>query len=278
MVVTFYGPSGDLKPDGALLFEATKLLLGTGIPETEAVRALGLMTKIEILPPDPSSTPGSIAFKYNGQVLVALRLASGQVVVLPPLYAPAGAVIFPSALKHYDANGVLLREIVMNSQGQIVSVTIYGNVPATQIPVKVGVVNNGNLYSEIYYDSQGNVIRIVRYLTPITWTVSEPDTNPALRAQLVGSSSAFTSSDVVYHVLTYKTVAGDQKLIGESYTITTADSVLTRMETIDPVTMKISWVEKVINMDAALRADLMNGSTAFIADDEVFHVLMQLRC
>lgn len=83
---------------------------------------------------------------------------------LPKLPAPADAVILPSTDKHYDANGILIRELQINAQGQVVSMTTYNSTPASQLPVRVDVyTGQGEIYSSMTYDEQGRVISIEHY-------------------------------------------------------------------------------------------------------------------
>ncbi|HOW58324.1 MAG TPA: hypothetical protein PLO78_01210 [Candidatus Omnitrophota bacterium] len=81
---------------------------------------------------------------------------------LPQLPVPANAVIFPSTLKHYDAQNNLLREFAMDANAQIVSMTVYNNAPMDRLPVSVKVYRaSGTLFSTILYDANGQVIDVI---------------------------------------------------------------------------------------------------------------------
>ncbi|MBU9888635.1 MAG: hypothetical protein KTQ49_02040 [Candidatus Omnitrophica bacterium] len=87
---------------------------------------------------------------------------------VPLLDAPAYAVIFPSTLKHYDASGALTKEFVMDANGQVTSMTLYGAATLGQIPAKVVVVApDGTVYSEITYNADGQIVSAVIFRVQI---------------------------------------------------------------------------------------------------------------
>jgi hypothetical protein len=106
----------------------------------------------------------------NGQLQYSketpISPVGGNPVQLPPqLQAPEGAIIFPSTLKQYDDQGTLIRELVMDADGKILSMTVYGNTPVTQIPAKVEVYPQGStqLYSVLQYNAQGQLLSVTKY-------------------------------------------------------------------------------------------------------------------
>jgi len=82
---------------------------------------------------------------------------------IPLIPAPANSVVFPNTHKEYDANGVLLKEIVMDASGKIYCMTVYGNASPTQLPAKVTVLNSLGAYSDVYYNTAGQVIKTTYY-------------------------------------------------------------------------------------------------------------------
>ena len=77
---------------------------------------------------------------------------------------PSDAVVFPSTLKYYNTSGVLLREFVMDANGKIMSMTVYGSAPITQFPASISVIDaQGRLYSTIFYNAQGQILNVQKY-------------------------------------------------------------------------------------------------------------------
>ena len=88
------------------------------------------------------------------------QMSASYVLNLP---APAGAIVYPSTLKYFDAKGVLIKEIVMDAGGHIVSLTLYGYTVLTQQPARVTVVNAKGKYSDIFYNTAGQVTDTTYY-------------------------------------------------------------------------------------------------------------------
>ena len=189
------------------------------------------------------------------------------------MFLPGDAMPNPGRVQVYaDAAGstdpFFESKIFFGKNGAILSVNSIENTQATPPPVAALARTsrlNGDRYADVYLDPQGNVIKIVRYMTATLRVEKEVNTDPALRAQLAGGSSLFVPTDLVYHVTTWE----GQLLVSESYEIMTASGNIKHSKNIDPVTGKVSWTETIRTGDPVLRGSLLGG---MMSDQDVFEV------
>jgi len=109
--------------------------------------------------PQGSNTPNSETYYDANGAMTKTIYFQYNWDSLPQLYAPAGSVVFPSALKHFDVNGNLIREFSLDAQGKMTSMAVYGSTPISQVPASVDVYNSqGVLHFRNFYNSQGGYI------------------------------------------------------------------------------------------------------------------------
>src|SRR5512139_2961278 len=103
----------------------------------------------------------------------------------------------------------------------------------------------------------------------VSWVEQTKDTAVLIRSQLTTGSAAFTTDDEVYHVLTYNKNFSDatRVLKTNAWQISSADQSVTRMQSIDSVTGKVSWVEQTKDTAALIRSQLTTSASAFTTDD-----------
>ncbi|HRY85651.1 MAG TPA: hypothetical protein P5561_03880 [Candidatus Omnitrophota bacterium] len=160
----------------------------TMVTKTIAVRVSGEDVSYSWSDPEIAAKTYTVSIGHNGEVYFSIQVRVDQQttqytydpVTLPQLWVPLEGLVFPAVLKHYRADGTLLRTIELDAEGKPIIVNTY--VPGSEIPAKVEVYqkDTNQLHAVLAYNDQGQLESLTIYNS----ASSDPGASEAIQYEI----------------------------------------------------------------------------------------------